>query len=251
VLTMRLHPYAPDLVWQWNGTGYATNRGSSEIVPYAHPLVEQLAATDGTRTLVMVRERTVGRPACDPAPRTVTAVEFDRALVEAPRWPGDYVLVETGPNLPVRVSAGARGIAPLYLAHDREVLHGSWNMADLRPFATGLCSKEVARLLVYRPRYSHQTVFTGIHRLTERSTAHFGGTLYLRYPAPALHGTPRALPRTPTFSGRSTRPSTTHCSGVRSTRRPRCSTSPGASTPPPSPLVPQRTGRTRCPPERS
>ncbi|MCM2390131.1 asparagine synthase-related protein [Streptomyces albipurpureus] len=66
-------------------------------------------------------------------------------------------------------------------------------MADLWEHAGGLNTLEATRLLLYRPRYSHATLFSGIHRLTERSTAHFGGHLYLRYPDPALHAGPRIL----------------------------------------------------------
>ncbi|MFC8824805.1 asparagine synthase-related protein [Streptomyces sp. NPDC057137] len=66
-------------------------------------------------------------------------------------------------------------------------------MADLRPYAGSINVREAARLLLYRPRYSRHTLFTGIHRLTERSTAHYGGHLFLRYPAPALHAGPRQL----------------------------------------------------------
>lgn len=54
-------------------------------------------------------------------------------------------------------------------------------------------SQEAARLLLYRPRYSSETLFRGIHRLTERATAHFGGHLHIRYPDPALHSGPREL----------------------------------------------------------
>ncbi|MFH8596909.1 hypothetical protein [Streptomyces rimosus] len=54
------------------------------------------------------------------------------------------------------------------------------DLSSFAPFAGGLNAREVTRLLLYRPRYSTNTVFTGIHRLTERATAHFGGALFLR-----------------------------------------------------------------------
>lgn len=66
-------------------------------------------------------------------------------------------------------------------------------MADLRSFAGRPNTREATRLLLYRPRYSTDTLFTGIHRLTERATAHFGGHLFVRYPSPALHARPREL----------------------------------------------------------
>ncbi len=193
MLTLRLRPYAPDQTWSWDGTRYRTECHSSQVAPYPHPLVESLAATDGSRTLIVVRERLAGRAPCSPAPRAFSPGEYDQACAAVRSWPGDFVLVENTPHAPVVVTAGALGVAPIYLACDGDTLVGSWDMADLRAFATGLCPKEAARLLVYRPRYSNQTLFQGIHRLTERSTAHFGGALYLCYPTPAPHGGPRAL----------------------------------------------------------
>lgn len=67
------------------------------------------------------------------------------------------------------------------------MLHGSWDMADLKPFVTGISTREAARLLIYQPRYGTETLFSGIHRPTERAKAVFGGALHLRYPEPALH----------------------------------------------------------------
>lgn len=58
---------------------------------------------------------------------------------------------------------------------------------------SGLSQREAARLLIYRPRYGAETLFTGIRRLTERATAIFGGALHLHYPEPALHHSPREL----------------------------------------------------------
>lgn len=193
MIKLRLTPYADDSVWSWNGNRYSTANGSSEVAPYAHPMVEHLAVTDGHRTLIAVRERVAGRPTCAPEPRNVSPAEYDTARGLADQWPADYVLVETAPQRPARVTAGACRTSPLYLAHDDTTLHGSWDMADLRHHITGLNPREVARLLIYRPRYSSDTPFRGIHRLTERATAHYGGHLFLRYPDPALHSGPRDL----------------------------------------------------------
>ncbi|ARQ70263.1 asparagine synthase [Streptomyces marincola] len=192
MIKLRLTPYA-STVWTWNGRGYVTADRMSEIVPYDHPLVEHVAVTDGARTLLVVRECVAGRESREPAPRNVTPDEFDEARTLAKQWPTDYVLVETAPGDPCRVTAGPGGIAPLYVAHDRTSLHGSWDMADLAEHAVGLSSREVARLLIYRPRYSTETVFRGIYRVTERATAIYGGHFYLHYPEPVLHGGPREL----------------------------------------------------------
>ncbi|MGW1074078.1 asparagine synthase [Streptomyces sp. NPDC002537] len=193
MIKLRLTPYAGDSAWKWDGTRYMTAAHSSEVTPFHHPMVEQLAVTDGHRTLLVVRERVAGRPAADSAPRPMTAGEYDRAKDLAGQWPTDFVLVETAPEEPACVSVGPCRTTPLYLAHDDTSLCGSWDMADLRGYVSGLNSREVARLLIYRPRYSTDTVFRGIHRLSERATAHYGGHLCLRYPEPALHSGPREL----------------------------------------------------------
>ncbi|WP_143220872.1 asparagine synthase [Actinomadura sp. CNU-125] len=156
-------------------------------------MVEHLAATDGTRTVITVRERVPGRAAASPAPATVTADSLDEIAAHARRWPVDYVLIETAPHRPVRVTVGADRSTPLFLAHRDGTLHGSWDMADLAPFATGINPKEATRLLIYQPRYTTETAFTGIHRLTERATATFGGDLIISYPAPVVHAEPREL----------------------------------------------------------
>lgn len=192
MIKLRLAPYTP-MQWAWDGTAYHTGDRASEVTPYAHPMLESLAATDGERTLLIVRERASGRPPTAPSPRRVTPGEYDQALQAATRWPLDYVLIETTPRAPARISAGAARTTPLYLAHRDGVLHGSWDMADLRPFAGALSPREAARLLIYRPRYSTETLFTGIRRLTERAVATFGGDLDIRYPEPALHAAPREL----------------------------------------------------------
>ncbi|MBB5933845.1 asparagine synthase-related protein [Streptomyces zagrosensis] len=194
MIKLRLTPYA-NTAWAWDTTTglYRTADGQSEITPYGHPMLEHLGLTDGTRTLVVVRERTAGRAVARPEPRTLTAADFDAARTTAVTWPLDYVLVETAPGVPVRVTAGPCGIAPLYVAHDATTLFGSWDMADLAQHARTLSPREVARLLIYRPRYSQETVFQGIHRVTERATAHFGGHLHVQYPEPALHSGPREL----------------------------------------------------------
>ncbi|WP_460707405.1 asparagine synthase-related protein [Myceligenerans halotolerans] len=177
----------------WTGTGYQSADGATWITPVANPAIEQVAASDGTRTLVVVRERAAGGPASSSAVQSVTREEFERIRSMAGRWPLDFVTVELVPHEPVIVTAGAARVTPLYLAHDAHVLAGSWDMADLTGYVRGVDAREAARLLVYRPRYSSDTFFTGIRQLTERASAHFAGHLVIRYPEPALHLRPRDL----------------------------------------------------------
>ncbi|MGW2597102.1 asparagine synthase-related protein [Streptomyces sp. L500] len=192
MIKLRLTPYA-STTWKWDGHRYVTDDGTSVVAPFAHPMVEQAAVTDGARTLLAVRERVADRRPAHPGPHEVTSGEFDKSRAMAEQWPADYVLVETAPGVPCRVTAGPARTTPLYVAHDAESLYGSWDMADLEQHATGLSPREVARLLIYRPRYSTETVFRGIHRVTERTAAIYGGHLHLHYPEPVLHSGPRNL----------------------------------------------------------
>lgn len=191
MLTLRIDPDTA-AGWRWDGTAYVTG-GADRVTPFTHPLVEHLAATDGIRTVLIVRERVPAHPAARPGPVMVTAAELDEIVAQARRWPVDCVFIETTPRRPVQITAGACRSTPLFLAHAGGVLHGSWDIADLRPFAAGLNPKEVTRLLIYRPRYSTETPFAGICRVTERATATYGGDLFIRYPAPVTHAQPRCL----------------------------------------------------------
>jgi hypothetical protein len=118
---------------------------------------------------------------------------LDTVIELARQWPADFLLIETERHRPVRVTAGAARTTPLYLACKDGILNGSWDIGRLRGFAVGLNPKEATRMLAYHPRYSCETVFTGIWRLTERATATFAGNLYIRYPDPVPHATPREL----------------------------------------------------------
>jgi asparagine synthase (glutamine-hydrolysing) len=188
---MRIDPDTPQ-GWTWDGACY-TAPGGGVIEPYAHPMTEHAAVTDGTRTAVILRERTRHRPGLRPGPVRVAPRELDQVTALARQWPADYVLIETERRRPVRVSAGAARTTPLYLAHSGGVLHGSWDMGRLSRFAAGLNPKEATRMLAYHPRYSFETAFAGIWRLTERATATFSGDLYIRYPDPVPHAAPREL----------------------------------------------------------
>jgi hypothetical protein len=98
VLTLQINPerlgkgHSP--AWRWNGTSYVTSDGS-RVTPFAHQMVEQAAATDGTRTAIIVRERVPRRPGAAPAPVAVTPRELDMITAQARRWPVDHLLIET------------------------------------------------------------------------------------------------------------------------------------------------------------
>src|SRR5699024_2144580 len=89
-----------------------------------------------SRTLIIVRERVATRPAAAPEVRNLTPDEYDQARGSVTEWPTDFVLVETEPAQPVRVTTGSARTTPLYLAADDRSLFGSWDMADLRDHVT-------------------------------------------------------------------------------------------------------------------
>ncbi|WP_219420492.1 asparagine synthase-related protein [Pseudonocardia nigra] len=82
------------------------------------------------------------------------------------------------------------GTAPLHLTISGENLIASWDPAELA-FATRpehLSPAVAARLLTRRHRYSTDTLFTTITRLTAGATALFhNGGLTVAYPPPAQH----------------------------------------------------------------
>ncbi|MBB6376968.1 asparagine synthase (glutamine-hydrolyzing) [Pseudonocardia eucalypti] len=90
----------------------------------------------------------------------------------------------------MHVVAGPLGIAPVYVACKGDELHGSWDVADLSEFASSerMVDRVVARLLSRRHRYSTDTLFSEIHRITEPTVATFTEAgINLRYPPDALH----------------------------------------------------------------
>ncbi|TDD56895.1 asparagine synthase [Kribbella antibiotica] len=101
----------------------------------------------------------------------------------------DSLLVE-GDVAGIRFTAGTGGVCPLYLIVDGSVLRGSWNPADLLSWVspTRLVDAAVTRLLTRRQRYSANTMFDGLCKVTERATvtADLNG-LAVAYPEPAEH----------------------------------------------------------------
>lgn len=184
--------------WRWCDQGEGCwVRGGDRIRPLANPALEVRAVTDGTATLMVVRERDAARISqlCSAAPVRVDAGGYARALEECRQWPLQSLWIEAGP-LGVRLQTGLGGVCPLYLAHDAGRLTGSWQLMDLHAHQAPdrLDEKEVMRLLTGHPRYGHDTLFREIKRLSERSTAYAdAGGLRLEYPSGAEHALPSAL----------------------------------------------------------
>ncbi|MET8606673.1 hypothetical protein ABZV92_24380 [Streptomyces rubiginosohelvolus] len=96
-----------------------------------------------------------------------------------------------------RITAGVFGTAPVYVATVDDVLHASWDITELLPRlrTLRLVPRVVARTLSRQHRYTTETLFEGVYRITERATAVFTcAGLDVRYPEPAEHVLmPRAL----------------------------------------------------------
>lgn len=184
-----------DLGGAWTWSGGVWRCGNSWIEPFSHPALEALLIMDGTAWCAAVRERRWGARIVSARPSTVASADYRERLAEMRRSPGDFVIVEGDPE-EIQLSAGVQGVAPLYLTSSGDQLAGSWDLTDLRGrlAADRLVEREMARLLTLRPRYTHETVFAGVHRLTERATATWDGTgLTVRYPSDAVHATAREL----------------------------------------------------------
>ncbi|MFI5808710.1 hypothetical protein [Streptomyces sp. NPDC051561] len=198
MLTLSVDLRAGKGPWQWcEQGGGCWGRGGDRIRPLASEALEARAVTDGTATLLVVRERAVGRASLLRAagPVRVDAAVYARAVSECEKWPLQSVWIEAGPD-GLRLETGLGGVCPLYLAYDTGRLVGSWQLMDLkaRQAPDKLDEKEVMRLLTGHPRYGHDTLFTSIKRLSERSGAYADAEgLRLVYPAAAEHAQPSEL----------------------------------------------------------
>ncbi|MCX9192960.1 asparagine synthase [Carbonactinospora thermoautotrophica] len=153
--------------WRWDTDRWTS--GESWIKPFAHPALERSLVHNGAQgACVVVRES---------------------AVVRESHAEGEFIRVELRPGR-VRITAGLHGTAPVYLTAAGDLLEGSWYLPDLRHACTAgrLLDRAVVRALTRRHRYSSDTLFTGVHRLTERATATFTPEgLRIDYPPPALH----------------------------------------------------------------
>ncbi|WHM37552.1 asparagine synthase [Streptomyces sp. BPTC-684] len=158
---------APD--WQWKLDRWIT--GVSWIKPVAtKALALKIVANGARHVTVVVRERREGE--------------------------AEFTALDMRPGR-VHLTAGAFGTAPLYLVATGDDLRGEWDLAELRPRlrTDRLVPRVMARTLSRRHRYTMDTLFEGVYRLTERATAVFTAAgLTVTYPEPAEHVLePRAL----------------------------------------------------------
>ncbi|WP_157407450.1 asparagine synthase [Actinomadura atramentaria] len=171
-----LHINHIDLSGNWTWSGKRWTCRESFIEPFDHPALtascEPLPEADGGGWTFTVRERR----------DTVNAIsgEFCRVAATA-----QYVTI----------TAGSWGTAPLFILERDQCLFGSWDLTRLPLRGSPLNEREAARLLTMRFRYTAETLFTGLLRLTERATirSDFTGTPLVVYPEPAQHWAPREL----------------------------------------------------------
>lgn len=186
---LRLHVERSSLyggLWEWAGGRWVNGR--SWIEPFSHPSLEAVAFTGGASWMFTVRERRPGFVPPPPAPQAGTPAPEE--------WPGDFTTVTVDPVAGrVRISAGVFGSAPVFACERAGVLRASWDLTELPLSGSALNEREVARLLTLRLRYSAETVFSGVFRVTERACVEttFTGALRVRYPDDALHSSPRPL----------------------------------------------------------
>ncbi|GAB2798535.1 asparagine synthase-related protein [Streptomyces daliensis] len=181
---------------EWTWTGHEWRHGASRIEPYGHPAVCHEMISDGATVAVISTERGRGIDASPGGPPVRVAPDAYRArLWDACHGALDWTTVELTPGT-ATVRAGTWAVAPLYLARSDSKLDGSWDLADLHEHcrADALVDREIARLLRLQHRYTHDTLWQGVYRLTERSTASWTADgLALAYPPGAPHTEPRAL----------------------------------------------------------
>jgi len=119
----------------------------------------------------------------DQAPRVRVRVK------ECKRDEADYTELTMEPG-EARLSSGVFGTAPLYLVEKAGEMYASWDLTALRSHlrADRLVPRVVARTLTRQHRYTSETLFEGIYRLTERASATFSTSgLSIHYPEPAEH----------------------------------------------------------------
>lgn len=187
MLTARLHLRdAGSSAWTWTGHGWSS--GDSWIRPLSNSVLESSLHRDHAgRTAVVVQERAASHPRDSRLPAVVP--DATRLVPLSQSCLREFLVVWWEPGR-VQVRAGPFGTAPLLLATRGDLLAASWHLPDLASYihTDQPLGRAIARRLSRQPRYTSDTVFPGVQRLTERATATFTGSgLTLRYPEPAEH----------------------------------------------------------------
>ncbi|MEV0537043.1 asparagine synthase-related protein [Kitasatospora sp. NPDC050463] len=160
-------------------------------------LTEQAALTDGIRVAFISAGRKPDTGPTRPEIAMVSPGTYDKTVRHLREDRDDWTTIEISPGQAARIKTGTACTAPQYLAAVDGVLHGSWDLMDLRDHQDPdrLDHVAVTRHLALRARYSAATFWPDIQLLTERATAHFGpdGPLIIQFPEPAAHSRARSL----------------------------------------------------------
>ncbi|MBS2545500.1 hypothetical protein KGQ19_01320 [Catenulispora sp. NL8] len=143
----------------WSRDGDAWVGPAGWVRPFEHPALQATAVADGASLCLTVAER------CEKP-------DFVRLHVD-----GSTVAVEAGPL----------GRAPVYVRYRSNRLAGGWRLSDLMEgLSVGAVNgRELTRQLTRRHRYTADTVFDGVLRLTERARISVGASgLRVQYPEP-------------------------------------------------------------------
>ncbi len=191
MFTLHLDRRVPARRWWWTGARWESPGGRVE--PYSHVALNHRLLTTPTRTLLVSWERARGEDAVPPGPpESATDPEADTLLSTIESFDLDWTVAKLTPT-GVTLRAGTWCIAPLYLRGDTDTFTASWDPGVVRTDGP-LLEREVSRLLQTRHRYGHDTIWRGVFRLSERSTAEWsGGAPTLVYPPAAEHVQPRDL----------------------------------------------------------
>jgi hypothetical protein len=175
--------------WSWADDRWIS--GESWIKPVINPALEWQLVHDDQAACAVIRERR--HSPVDSASRADAEPMSILSHLEATDvpnvWAGEFTRIDMRPG-GLQITAGSSGTAPLYLTTIKGALIGSWNLPDLRPYIDHdkLLGRALARSLTRQHRYSSDTLFEGVKRLTERAVATFSESgLAIRYPEPAEH----------------------------------------------------------------
>jgi asparagine synthase (glutamine-hydrolysing) len=174
--------------WSWSGDRWLT--AHSVIRPISTPALASTLWIDNTgHGGLLIQEHTGTDRPSDGQMRPRVVADVGQALTRAAPANGEYLRICWEPGR-VALNTGPLGTAPLLLSARGDVLVGSWHLPDLMPMLSldRLLDRAIARRLTRWPRYSQDTVFHDVYRLTERATATFTERgLSLTYPEPAEH----------------------------------------------------------------
>ncbi len=186
-----------DIGGYWHSMADGYGCGKSRIHPFRHSALEELAIASESRFLVFVRERLAGISQAGTGRIThVDEACFDSLARELRTWPLQWQMLVIGgasrnESVLAVTEAGHWGTAPTFLLADGASLWGDWDAAHLLPRLphTSLDPALAARYLAeYDTPYARNTMFRGLHLLTERARAVWAGkpgcaTLSITYPS--------------------------------------------------------------------